>query len=284
MKHELPTVSRWRWLLRPRWLITFLVLAVCAWPCWRALSYITAVSEVKAYATWTGPGFLDFILRPLFRSAHPNAKSVPEFRGLVLFKGRDLKCIGHLLPRLRPTHLEAEECMAVDLDALKGLTSLDAITFRSCPVLQNVDGLKGLTGLRMLDLFNCRSLQNVDALSGLTGLETLQIDGCPSLRNVDVLAGLTGLQNLFIGPCATLQRIDDLNEIPSLKWLDLSGCTALQDLDGLKVLSRLPRLDLSNCTALQNLDALKSLTGLHTLDLRDTARKDSPISQNVLCS
>ena len=253
MTQELPTTPRWRCLLHPRWWLTALLLAVCAWPCWRGFAYLAAVSEVKAYASWSTIGPFDLRLTGL---GPPGSEATrrEDYRRLVLFKGRDLKSIGHLLPRLRPTILEAEECMAVDLDALKGLTSLRDITFRSCPALQNVDGIKGLTGLRMLYLFNCTALQNVDALKGLTGLQTLKIEGCASLRNVDVLKGLTSLQGLTLINCSTLQNVDALRGLTGLRYLALIRCHALQNVDVIKGLTGLERLELIGCTELSTSD------------------------------
>ena len=245
-----PKILGWRRLWRPRRQILVLLLILCAWPCWREITYLAAVHEVRAHATWTGYGPFGIIPRTVLRLAYGNKLSVEGFRGLVLYKGHDLKSIDDLLPRLRPTQLEAEECMSLDLDALKGLTSLRDIIFRSCPALQNLDGLKGLTGLRGLILGKCPALQNVDALNGLTGLQSLVLVGCPALKNVDVLTGLTRLKNLTLMDCGALQNVDALKGLTGLRHLALINCHALSNVDVITGLTSLERLELIGCTEL----------------------------------
>ena len=51
--HELPPAPRWRRLLRPRWWLTALLLAACAWSVWREYDYRAAIREAKtAGFTW----------------------------------------------------------------------------------------------------------------------------------------------------------------------------------------------------------------------------------------
>lgn len=243
---DIPKVSSWRRLLHPRKWFVALLLIICAWPCWRELAYLAAVSEVKASATWTASGPFDIISRV----AYGKRSSRDEFRGLVLFKGRQLRSIAHLLPRLRPTKLEAEECMDVDLDALKGITTLRDILLYSCPALRNVDALKGHTGLQNLTLGKIPSLQNVDAIKGLTSLQWLYIGACSSLQNVDALTGLTRLRSLTLMDCRALQNVDALKGLTGLQYLSLRDCSALQNVDGIKGLSGLHTLNVIGCTGL----------------------------------
>jgi Leucine-rich repeat (LRR) protein len=242
-----PRPPRWHSPRRgpaPALLLAVLLLAISTWLCWPVLAYYSAVSEVERSATWTDMKLANIIW--------PRGASGPAFRGLTLFKGRDFESIGHLLPRLRPTSVEAEECMDVDLDAFQGLTDLRSIGLRSCPALQNIDGLKGLSCLRSLGLGKCLALRNVDALGGLTGLQYLSISGCTSLRNADSFTGLTSLESLTLVNCGALQNVDAIKGLTRLKTLALIDCEALRGADAIKTLNHLETVDLIRCTQLSS--------------------------------
>jgi len=131
-------------------------------------------------------------------------------RELNLGEIPDLSQYRDLIHRLRPTSFDVQKCRNVD--ALKGLTSLQVLSLYDCPTLQNVDALRGLTGLQRLYLKGSLALQNIDALKGLTSLRTLDFTGCCALQNIDALKHLTELRHLVLNHNTILQNIDSLKE------------------------------------------------------------------------
>ncbi len=215
--------------------ITTLLLAACA-----CVGCVYQYRVINNSASWSTSGMLDF-LAPNF--GPPGTRKTFD-RRLTLGKGRDLESVGISLARLRPMQLEAEECTSVNLDALKGITSLREITLRSCPNVQNVDGLRGLTRLEWLYLGKCTSLKNLDGLRGLTGLNILTIEGCPSLSDLDVLAGLTSLKHIRFIDCRSLQSVDGIKGLAGLQSVALPGCTKLSSAALRDIRTALPRAEI----------------------------------------
>lgn len=126
----------------------------------------------------------------------------------------DLEPYRDLIHRLSPTELVIYRCKNVD--ALKGLDSLQSLYINVCHNLQNLDALKGLTKLQRLELNYCYPLQNVDALKSLTGLHELFLGPRPNLQNLDALKGHPSLKKLEILHCPTLEKVEVLKSLTGL--------------------------------------------------------------------
>ena len=164
-----------------------LFLGGIGWQMWKLHLYNNAVREAKeAGFTWECDDTFSLIRQDWHNAlkretwgAHKRALNMGEFP--ILGRCREM------LHHLRPTELSAFGCQNVD--ALKGLTSLQVLDLYGCTELKNADCLKGLTGLQSLDLYGCMALQNVDGLKSLTGLKTLNLAACaeipaPALREL----------------------------------------------------------------------------------------------------
>ncbi|MCE9609160.1 MAG: leucine-rich repeat domain-containing protein [Chthoniobacter sp.] len=264
MSPEASTHSRLRWHVG-RWLLG-LALAACAWLGWREYDYRAAVREAEAAGyRWKTREPFDLILAD-WHAALQKATWTDRYRMLELRSNRELPA-RRLIRRLRPTRIQALGCRNTNLDALKGITTLQYLRFDDAVLLQNVDGLKGLTALRNFSIGECPALQNLDGLKGLPALQELRLSDCAALQNVDGIRGLSALRWLTLSDCKRLQNVDALEGLTGLQRLDLYYCSALHDLDGLRGLSTLRELRLDHCTSLKNLAPVYNLHALQSIDL-----------------
>ena len=245
-----------------------LFLGGIGWQVWKLHLYNNAVREAQeAGFTWKCDDAISLI-RQDWHNALKKETWGEHRRVLYMGEVTDLGRYREMLHHLRPTDLDAWRCKDENVDALKGLTSLQTLQLHDCTTLQNVDGLKGLTKLKTLNLNGCEALQNIDGLKRLTSLHGLGLGECPALQNADDLKSLTDLEELNLKFCPQLQNVDGLKSLTGLQKLNLRGSTTLQNVDFLKGLTRLQMLDLVNVRDLRNVDALKGLSALQTLDLR----------------
>jgi hypothetical protein len=218
-------------------------LAVIGWQVWKLNAYNNAVREAKeAGFDWRCTDTFSLIRQDWHNALKKETWGAHE-RVLYMREVTDLGRYREMLHGLRPTELRAKECMNVD--ALKGLTSLQSLYLVDCPVLQNVDGLKGLTGLQTLYLIDCPSLQNVDGLEGHTGLQTLVLNFCPDLHKADALMSLTGLQKLVLFGSHALHDVDALKNLTGLKLLGLGACNKIPAAALRELRAALPNTDIT---------------------------------------
>jgi hypothetical protein len=183
---------------------------------------------------------------------------------------RNLEAVGPALRRLAIEDIRILNCPRLqNVDALKGLSSLQVLIIFSCPGLQNVDALAGLPALRDLTLFDCSALQNVDALKRLTTLQNMVLADCTALQNVDALGGFTALENINLDGCINLspESVAGLKGLPVLRSLALAYGPVQQNVDFLKGFTALQFLDLTGCDELDNLDALYALPALERITI-----------------
>ena len=158
-----------------------LFLGGIGWQMWKLNAYNNAVRQAKE----AGFRWICYDTLSLIRQDWHNALKKETWgehpRELVMVDFRDLGRYREMLHQLNPTVLIAGGSEDENLDALKGLTSLQGLGFGDSPELQNVDALKGLSGLQTLVLTDCPALQNVDVLKGLTDLRLLNLDGCDKI-------------------------------------------------------------------------------------------------------
>ena len=198
VKEEPPVRTKARRLGKLRWWLLALFLAWGGYLAWREYDYRAAVREAKeAGFEWRNVGPWDLI-RQDWHSALKKETWSTYVRFLGIDRVHSLTQHRNLIRRLRPKVLQAWGCKDGNLNALKGVTSLEKLDIQSCPELQSLEALRGLSGLKRLELSNCPKLQNLDGLSGLTGLKYLALSDCLHLQNVDALKSLAGLQNLYI--------------------------------------------------------------------------------------
>ncbi len=195
-------------------------LGVIGWQMWKLNAYNNAVREAKAAGfDWQCEDTFSLI-RQDWHNALKKETWGEHPRMLDMGEVPDLSRYREMLNRLRPTELRAGGCKDENLDSLKALTSLKALSIGPCTALQNLDALKDLTGLETLFLGGCTELQNLDAFKGLTGLREVFLSNCPALQNVDGLKWLTSLQKLTIMNCPALKNVDGLKSLTSLKTLE----------------------------------------------------------------
>ena len=198
VKEEPPVRTKARRFGKLRWWLLALFLVWGGYAAWHEYDFRAAVREAKeAGFEWRNVGPWHWI-RQDWHSALKKETWSTYVRFLGIERVHSLTQHRDLIRRLRPTVLQAWGCKDENLDALKGVTSLNKLDIQSCPELQNLEALRGLSGLKRIELSNCPKLQNLDGLSGLTGLKYLDLSDCLHLQNVDALKNLTGLQNLYI--------------------------------------------------------------------------------------
>lgn len=237
MNPEASTPPHRRW--RAGWWLFALALAVCGWVGRREYDHRAAIREARAAGyEWSTDEPIE-LMRPDWQ------RWIDPYGRLDLGLGADLTKASGLLPRLRAKKLIAYYCRNTDVDALKGLTGLQALHIYDYPGLQDADALEGLSTLTELELSGCPALQNVDGLKGLTRLRNLHLSHNPALKNVNGIKGLAELQ-----------------------VIDLYECPSLQDVQAFQRLSNLLYVRLSHCLEVKDMGSFKKLTGLQTLDLR----------------
>ena len=200
--------------------IIALFLGGIGWQMWKLNAYNNAVREAKeAGFGWTCEDTLSLIRQDWHNALKKETWGKHE-RLLEMGEVPDLGRYREMLHHLKPTVLIAYRCKDENVDALKSLTTLQALVLYNCTTLQNVDGLKGHTALQQLDLRKCTALQNVDGLKGLTALQRIDLSDCSALQNADILKSLTTLQRLWLNDC---------NKIPAAALRELR--TALPKTD-----------------------------------------------------
>jgi hypothetical protein len=163
---------------------------------WLAYDYQTAVCEAKeAGLSWNSEDPISLI-RKDWRAALRKETWSPSERFLATGRVTDLGSYRVLIHRLRPTQM---------------------LVFGH----ENVDALKGLTSLQELYLYNCQKLRSMEALQTLSGLQKLYIDYCPELQNIDALKNLADLGDLELDFHIVLQRLDTIKALTRLKKLTL---------------------------------------------------------------
>lgn len=199
-----------------------ILIAVTGYQLWCVHDYRAAIREAEeAGFIWRSDETFDLI-RQDWRAAFRKETWAPHKRFLVIGDSSleakivlDLDPYRDLIHRLRPTELVIYRCKNVD--ALKGLNSLQCLCIYYCHTLQNLDALKGLTRLQTLELYYCYPLQNVDALKSLTGLQELFLGPRPTVQNLNALKGHRSLKKIDIFYCPTLEKVDVLKGLTGLQ-------------------------------------------------------------------
>ncbi|CAL9116049.1 unnamed protein product [Musa acuminata var. zebrina] len=176
--------------------------------------------------------------------------------------------LSHSLPDI--FYIEIAECAELMWQPVKGfkeLTSLEALSIRSCPNLSSMtrDGDINIClppSIVELVLSDCGNLGKLlpGCLHNLTSLARLEIGGCPSIESLPEtsLLHLTRLESLSIWKCGELRSIDELRALKSLRELTIKLCPKLllnegnEQVEGLSV----PKLCIDD-TALFKLSLLR---------------------------
>lgn len=169
-----------------------------------------------------------------------------------------------LLRTLSVISLDLSNTRVVDLESLKGMTTLRQLNLSKTPVV-DLKPLQSLTALQQLDL-SVTGAANLEPLKGLNALQQLTLSDS-RVTNVEPLNGLTALQRLDLSNTG-VTNLEPLKGLTALQQLDLVG-TPVVDLEPLKSLAMLQELDLVR-TPVVNLSPLQGLTALQQLDLSDT--------------
>ena len=132
-----------------------LFVGVIGWQVWKLNAYNNAVREAKeAGFTWKCDDAFSLIKQD-WHNALKKETWAAHRRELWMGEVTDLGRYREMLLHLRPTLLVAYRCKDENVDALKGLTSLQTLELGGCAGLQNVDALKSLTALQTLFLSGC---------------------------------------------------------------------------------------------------------------------------------
>ncbi|XP_065000761.1 disease resistance protein RGA2-like isoform X2 [Musa acuminata AAA Group] len=145
--------------------------------------------------------------------------------------------LSHSLPNI--SDIEIAECAELMWQPVKGfkeLTSLEALSIRSCPNLSSMtrDGDNNIClppSIEELVLSDCGNLGKLllGCLHNLTSLARLEIGGCPSIESLPEtsLLHLKRLESLSIWKCGELRSIDELRALKSLRELTIKLCPKL---------------------------------------------------------
>lgn len=169
----------------------------------------------------------------------------------------------------------------INLEGLKNLQKVGALSINSCSQLISLVGLENLRELGGLSISNCDDLVKVGTLKNLQRIEgTLSFSGCPQLVSLTGLENLKELGGLSISGCDDLVQIGALKNLQRIEG-NLSITTSiLSDMSGLDNLTYIGGSLSLNCNVesikwLQNvvigggiylrLDKLKTLEGLEQL-------------------
>jgi len=205
--------------------------------------------------------------RSLIQEAVRNARSEASVMYLHL-EDSDIVDLEPLrgLTSLQSLYLTSTQ--VTDLEPLRGLESLQRLDLINTPVA-NLEPIRRLIGLESLYLMNTR-VSDIKPLRGLARLETLDLDGT-QVADLEPLKGLSSLWMLSLNntPVAELEPLQGLE---SLIRLDLMG-TPVADLEPLKELANLKAL-LVGGTPVTDLGPLRGLSSLGTLYLQDTRVTD----------
>ena len=162
-------------------------------------------------------------------------------------------CVCRLtIHNVRITYLDLSRCAGLNLEAMRALNSLPAVT--ELRLIDNADW--HVDSLQWL--FNVAAPSTADPSpipSRLTTLTTLDLTGCPQFAtaaSLSLLARQRALTTLrFVGaPLQTGAADALLDAVPVIETLDLRGCTGMSEQSVMQMLTALPRLvnvDITGC-------------------------------------
>ncbi len=136
----------------------------------------------------------------------------------------------------------------VDLDALRGLDSLEQLHLDKLQNLNNVSGINGLKNLNTLEIKRAAKLTRFDALKDLPELRSATLMWCNNLKSIELGGDLGKLSKLKIDGSgypkrAQISRFTGLECAKNLKdlklYLDLSQMENKSKLSGLNRLEKL---------------------------------------------
>lgn len=211
--------------------------------------------------------------------------SVMNWLEELSIESEGVKDIGFVknMPQLKAFSISRAKIL--NLDSLKGNTSLTSLSVADCSDVKDLSAVSGLTGLLQLSLevpYNCPQPD----LSGLTGLLELRVEG---MDTVSYLAGMGQLRSLELewveidstAPFAglanlkklTCSRIPDetkwnfVTSIPSLEVLNLNGIATYKDISGLFGMPSLTELYLNGVECELDFSRLSPNENLKVLEM-----------------
>ncbi|XP_072950440.1 putative disease resistance protein RGA3 [Typha angustifolia] len=167
---------------------------------------------------------------------------------------------------------------------LQGLSSLQSLMIRDCPLitaLSFAEGLEHFRRLTRLSIINCDEFTSLAGLKALHSLEELEVIGCPKLTllpssesdEVEVVeedVGLSALSSLCIDDTLLLKLLLNREGLATLKNLEIRHSHQQEiNEEAFQHLTSLETLRVEDCPNLQSLPELQNLHSLITLEIED---------------
>jgi internalin A len=183
--------------------------------------------SLKEFSVQAGPeARMDFIAMPILRSLvgywwqiRPLLENVESLRTLITFDFDEVS----LLP-------------------LIDQPSLEKLTLKAAPRIENLQGLNAFASLSFLGIHLTRKFTDISEFSGSHPvLQELKFEYCSQFSSLVPLQGLTGLRRLMISDCKKIDSLKPLAGLSKLEAFMAWGTTRIIDGD-LSVLCELPEL------------------------------------------
>ncbi|XP_073013673.1 putative disease resistance protein RGA3 [Typha latifolia] len=167
---------------------------------------------------------------------------------------------------------------------LQGLSSLQSLTIRHCPLITAIsfaEGLEHFRRLTQLSITYCYDFTSLAGLKALHSLEELEVVGCPKLTllpssqsdEVEVVGenvGLSALSTLCIDDTLLLKVLLNREGLATLKNLEIRRSHQQEiNEEAFQHLTSLEMLRVEDCPNLQSLPELQNLHSLFTLEIED---------------
>lgn len=176
-------------------------------------------------------------------------------------------------PSLRTLGLTG--CNLRDLDALSGLTTLEAFRIREAP-LRWLKGIEGLRSLRRLVLAQV-PLETLDGLRHASDLSEVHLAflRIPSIAELTQLRHLT---KLSVWSCRKVKDLERIGELVGLEELDLGSMKPLPPIEFLAPLKKVKSLRLEGVGKIASLEFLRGFRELEVFNPFDTTVEDGDMS------
>lgn len=159
------------------------------------------------------------------------------------------------MPKL--TSFSLSRAKILNLDSLKGNTSLTSLSITKCGELKDMSAVSGLTGLKELCLEVPYGCARPD-LAGLTGLRRLKVNG---MDTVSYLSGMGGIEELEL----EWVEIDSTAPFAGLASLKELTCSRIPDQTKWDFVVRIPSLEVLNLNGIKTYEDISALFGMPAL-------------------
>lgn len=183
--------------------------------------------------------------------------SVMDWLEGLSIESEGIRDIGFVQNMPKLTSFSLSRAKILNLDSLKGNTSLTSLSITKCGELKDMSAVSGLTGLKELCLEVPYGCARPD-LAGLTGLRRLKVNG---MDTVSYLSGMGGIEELEL----EWVEIDSTAPFAGLASLKELTCSRIPDQTKWDFVVRIPSLEVLNLNGIKTYEDISALFGMPAL-------------------